>query len=250
MRRTYFSSPFALTLLLPIVSAVTPGPHPPITPLEAYKKRDFRPNAGYRMQMYRGLPSIDYDVEYTRPHPNDWDQVEAAIIDTLQLALVTLELIDSDADVYPHYFSRRDRDKVKAVYARVAGECKTGNVLLSKIHIQATDLSNPRGCDEETLIYMRGPATDAPIMVLCPPGVFNKKAYTRRLKGDDTRDPETHPDRYLRCQDVTANDHHVSYRMESLGALFLHEYLHYDTLTQPSYGRPILDQELPSGEGA
>ncbi|KAI4105164.1 MAG: hypothetical protein L6R37_002883 [Teloschistes peruensis] len=249
MHWTYFSSPFALTLLLPIVSAVTPGPHPPITPLEAFKKRDFPPNAGYRMQMYRELPSIDYDDEHTRPHPNDWDQVEAAIVDALQLALVALELIDNDADIYPHYFSRRDREKVKAVYERVAGECKTGNVLLSKIHIQTTDLSNPPGCDKETLVYMRGPATDALIMVLCPPDVFQKKAYTR-LIGDDTRDPETQPDRYLRCQDITADGQHVSYRMESLGALFLHEYLHYDTLTQPIYGRPILDQKLPSGEDA
>ncbi|KAL8626818.1 hypothetical protein Q9189_007481 [Teloschistes chrysophthalmus] len=243
MRRTCLPFPFALILLLPVVSA--------ITPLEAYKKRDFPPNEGYRAQMYRGLPSIDYDVEHG-PQPNNWDQVEAAIRDALQLALVTLELIDNDNDIYPHYFSRRDKTKVKAVYESVAGECRTGNVLLSKVHIQVTDNFNPPGCDEETLLSMRGPSTDSPVIVLCPPpDVFKKKAYTR-LK-DDTGDPETQPDRYLRCQDVTANNgagYHVSYRMETLGALFLHEYMHYHRLTYPVYGRSILDQQLNDGDEA
>ncbi|KAL8664179.1 MAG: hypothetical protein Q9202_003257 [Teloschistes flavicans] len=129
----------------------------------------------------------------------------------------------------------------------VTTQCKTGNVMLSKIHIQTTDNSNPSGCDEETLLYMRGAASDAPVMILCPPNVFKKKAYTR-LKGD-TGDPETNPDRYLRCQEITANGH-VSYHMESLGALFLHEYLHYDSLVKQVYGRPILDQQLPNGDDA
>ncbi|KAL8777230.1 MAG: hypothetical protein Q9194_002668 [Teloschistes cf. exilis] len=121
--------------------------------------------------MQRGLPSINMqDVDHQSPHANEYDQVEAALSDALQLALVALRLIDNDQDVYPHYFAPDNRDMVKEVYETVAGICGTGNVLLSNIHIQTTDF-NPPICDEYTLAHMIGQDTETPVIVLYPPHV-------------------------------------------------------------------------------
>ncbi|KAL9579089.1 MAG: hypothetical protein Q9212_005311 [Teloschistes hypoglaucus] len=224
-----------------------PSRQVPRTWLEAYKSRTFPPNYGFKQEMERGLPSISLeDIDDSTPHPNQHDQVETAIVDALQLALVTLELIDNDRDVYPHYFARSDREKVKEVFRRVAGPCSTGNVLLSNIHIQTTD-TNPPGCDEWILARIVKRDGHSPVIILCGPQVWRKKAFTV-LPGAGFA--ENNPARYLDCQQVWGENGRISWRMETLGAVLLHEYFHFNDLTQSVYGRDILDQVLPNGDGA
>lgn len=142
----------ALLFLIPTVLSV--DPQGPIDWLQVYKSREFPSPVNFREQMQRGLPSINIqDVGHHSLHPNEYDQVEAALSDAFQLALVTLRLIDNDQDFYPHYLAQDDRDMVKKVYEAAAGICGTGNVLLSNIHIQTTDF-NPPICDEYTLAHV------------------------------------------------------------------------------------------------
>lgn len=214
MMRPSFPWPMMMALLLStaLVSCSTDLPRRDLVPLDVYKSRHFPLNPGFREQMQRGLPSINAeDIDNHSPHPNNHDQVEAAVIDALQLALVTLELIDNDNDVYPHYFARSDRAMAKEVFERVAGVCRTGNVMLSNIHIQTADI-NPPGCDEYTLAHTVGHETETPCIVLYPPHVWDKKAYTI-LPG--TGPPEQNPTRYLTCHDVYGDDGRVSWRMET-----------------------------------
>ncbi|KAL8685906.1 MAG: hypothetical protein Q9218_007476 [Villophora microphyllina] len=200
--------------------------------------------------MSRSLPTLNHpDIDDSGPHPNRFDQVEAAIYDALQLVLVTLELIDKDSVVYPHYFARRDKDKVKQVFEAVAGPCGTGNVLLSNIHIQTTD-TRPPGCDEWTPAHMNVHDGDSPFIVLCPLHVWKKKAFTILAgAGDPDINPGIWPDEYLRCKEVVG-DGRVNWRMETLGAILLHEYLHFNLLVKHVYDKEILDQKLPDGRGA
>ncbi|KAI4197120.1 MAG: hypothetical protein LQ350_006134 [Teloschistes chrysophthalmus] len=215
--------------------------------LEAYKSRTFPPNYDFKREMERGRPSIDLqDIDDRTPHPNEHDQVETAITDALQLALLTLILIDNDRVVYPHYFARSDRAMVKEVFRRVARPCSTGNVLLSNIHIQTTDI-NPPGCDEYTLAHMVVHDGDSPFIVLCRPQVWMKKAFTV-LPGAGFA--ENNPARFLDCQQVWGEYGRVSWRVETLGTVLLHEYFHFNDLTKSVYGREILDQALPNGNGA
>ncbi|KAL8712688.1 MAG: hypothetical protein Q9220_003220 [cf. Caloplaca sp. 1 TL-2023] len=209
---------------------------------EKVAKRNF-PGLSFRKQAERAEPAIAKDIVDTLFHPNKHDQVETAIYDALQLAMVAWDRIDNDNIIFPNYFARRDRANVKQVFENIIGICKTGNVMLSKLLIQTTDPSND--CDDDTLAFMDDDEPNFPFIVLCP-SAFTQKAFTM-LKG--APDPKNDVNRYVRCDEIVANGH-VSYLMNSLGATLLHEYTHYDKLMQPVYGKSILDQKLNDNQGA
>ncbi|KAL8686700.1 MAG: hypothetical protein Q9218_006927 [Villophora microphyllina] len=227
-----------LLSFLPIASTGPPPPNDPLPRLEYYKKRNFPPGS-YREWSQKAEPKIGDDFKNdVLPHPNRFDQVYTALSDALQLILVVLETIDTDNAIYEHYFDRRDKDKVKAVFQRLAGACDTGNVDLSKLRITAIDTADP-GCDGRTLAHTSYSNVPKPFIVICDLG-FKKKAYTN-LKG--ARDPENNPDHYLRCKEITDNGH-VSVIMNGLGATLLHEYMHFERVLNDIYGKTIDDQML------
>lgn len=151
--------------------------------------------------------------------------------------MVTLDKIDADKTVFPNYFGKRDKAKVKAVFQAIAGPCNTGKVLLSKITIQTDDWRSE--CDPETLAYMYPPAGKEPHITLCPP-FFKKKSFGK-LKG--APDPENDPANYRRCDEIQANGH-VSYLMKTMGATLLHEFTNYDQLLLSIYKKPIVDKVI------
>lgn len=174
------------------------------------------------------------------------DQVYTAIYNALRLVLVVLETIDSDDTIYPHYFSRRDKAKVKAVYQRLAGTCDTGNIDLSKLSIQQTDIAlPPHDCDDSTLACTASSTGAAPIIVICDYR-FKKKAFTK-LNG--AQDPENDPAHYLRCRELV-DIGHVNSEMQHLGSVLLHEYMHFEMLVQDIYQKPLDDQLDEDGDPA
>ncbi|KAL8736493.1 MAG: hypothetical protein Q9166_000285 [cf. Caloplaca sp. 2 TL-2023] len=163
---------------------------------------------------------------------------KGAIYDALQLVLVALDKIDNDNTIFPNYFSRRDRAKVKAVYQAIAGPCNTGNVMLSDLTLRTKDdVEGEQLCDEDTLAYCYPPNADKPEITLCP-NFFKKKAFTM-VKG--APDPDNDPADYVRCEELQANGH-LSYLMETMGATLLHEYTHYNKLMKPIYNKATGDK--------
>lgn len=199
----------------------------------------------------RAEPDLGDDLPDIIPHPKQLDQVETAFKDALELAAYVLKEFDDDETIFPNYFDEADRANIRKVYEAIGGTPAEpdgdlpGNDLLSNILVQITDTEDK--CDSQTLAYTNDGDTEEPYIVLCP-SAFKKKAVNP-LNG--APNPSTNPadaDYYLTCQDTVANsDGHVSYRMNSLGATLLHEYMHYDTLIYDIFSESIIDQ--PGGYG-
>ncbi|KAL8992623.1 MAG: hypothetical protein Q9169_006955 [Polycauliona sp. 2 TL-2023] len=214
-----------------------------LTRSQQVSRRNF-PGPSFRQQGRRAEPQLAADILDSAVHPSPRDRVNGAIYDALQLVLVALDKIDNDNTIFPNYFSRRDRVKVKAVFQAIAGPCNTGNVMLSQLTIRTTD--EKKLCSGgDTFAYLYPNDADQPFLTICP--LFFKKKHFTMVKG--ARDPENDPDHYVRCQEIQANGH-VSYVMETMGATLLHEYTHFDKLIKPVYSKSILDQSLDDGTQA
>ncbi|KAL9636799.1 MAG: hypothetical protein Q9204_002118 [Flavoplaca sp. TL-2023a] len=205
-----------------------------------------------------GEPSTgDDDFPDIEPHPNDLDKVEGAFIELMVLVLSAIDnLKGSDNTIFLHYFKEGDKDNVKKVFETVLGTTKipeilnTGNDLLVNIHVQKKDTNNL--CSGRTLAYLNHYDDDddddtgaKAYIVLCPPAFNKKGGVTVIIGAENPADAKF----YIQCETLRANDH-VSYLMNSLGATLLHEYLHYDTMIEPVFGKKIIDEDDSNGYGA
>ncbi|KAI4271154.1 MAG: hypothetical protein LQ337_006209 [Flavoplaca oasis] len=212
-----------------------------LTRSQQVSRRNF-PGPSFRQQGRRAEPFVAADVLDSANHPSPRDRVSGAIYDALQLVIVALDKIDNDNTIFPNYFSRRDREKVKAVYQAIAGPCNTGNVMLSDLTL-TTQEEPDEECDVDTLAYLYPPSGEQARITLCP-NFFKKKAFTM-VKG--APNPDDDPDHYVRCEELRA-DGHVSYHMETMGAVLLHEYTHFNRITKSIFSKRILDQESSDGK--
>lgn len=177
-----------------------------------------------RQLLKRGEPRTGSDLPDTDTHPNKLDQVETAFKDALELAdYVAKYGFDEEEDIFSKYFDEGDRAKVKEVFVTIGSNGKsipkggaTGNDLLDKLLVQTTDEDDD--CDGTVLAFMVNKKRK-PFIVLCPEA-FKKKATTH-LKGADSQ-TEDGRKYYLGCEELGDN---VSYRMNTLGATLLHEYM-------------------------
>ncbi|KAI4195837.1 MAG: hypothetical protein LQ350_006951 [Teloschistes chrysophthalmus] len=162
--------------------------------------------------------------------------------------MVTLARIDQDTIIFPNYFSRRDKGKVKQVFERLAGECLVGSSMLAQITIQSHETLGPHGhgCEVDTVAYMFSYQLDSPRIVICPLG-FRKRAYTRIRGGGSNYEDD--PDQYVRCQELRAIGR-VTVHMETLGSGLLHEYMHFEHLLFDIFGKSINDQITRDGRVA
>ncbi|KAI4273058.1 MAG: hypothetical protein L6R38_006447 [Xanthoria sp. 2 TBL-2021] len=214
-----------------------------LTRSQQVSRRNF-PGPSFRQQGRRAEPFIADDIVDSANRPSPRDRVNGAIYDALQLVIVALDKIDNDNTIFPNYFSRRDREKVKAVFQAIAGPCNTGNVMLSDLTL-TTQEAEKEPCTKDTLAYLYPPKEEKASITLCPT-FFKKKAFTM-VKG--APDPDNNPTHYVRCEELQANGH-VSYLMETMGATLLHEYTHFDKLTYPIYSKSIVDTILRGEEVA
>jgi hypothetical protein len=60
----------------------------------------------------RGEPNTGVDFPDTEPHPNQLDQVETAFHDAMELTAYVNMFIETDNDIFPHYFDTNDRAEV------------------------------------------------------------------------------------------------------------------------------------------
>ncbi|KAK4191327.1 hypothetical protein QBC35DRAFT_487933 [Podospora australis] len=185
----------------------------------------------------RGEPSTGDDFPDDPPFPNNLNKVETAFNDALELTSYVLFKIDSDNDVFPHYFDPADKAEVKRIFETI-NNGDQGNDMLNNVLIQLDDPENL--CDDTdavTLAYMGNSESDNPFITLCPKA-FNKKAVTI-LEHKDINDPDANQF-YAKCRadggDIGGN---VNYHMNTLGMTLLHEYLHFDKMIASSFGSII-----------
>ncbi|KAL8689505.1 MAG: hypothetical protein Q9218_004844 [Villophora microphyllina] len=238
---TFFFAILALFLHVRMVSSKTGR-------LWIYKRRDFPP-PGYRDETRLAEPQIQSDIDDALPRPTHYDQVFTAIYDALQLIEVVMEKIEDDETIFPHYFDPRRENKLKVaqIFSTLAGHCETGSHDLAKVKIQITDVHN--GCEATKGVlpfaYSFDGETQSPTIVLCP-ALFHKKAYT--LLNGVPGNPEQLPEHYLRCNEVAGGaEGRVSWRMESMGSVLLHEYMHLDFMLKSVLGRSIDDERGSNG---
>jgi hypothetical protein len=156
----------------------------------------------------RGEPDTGGDLPDTEPHPNNLDQVETAFKDAIELTAYEKTFIDTDNDIFPHYFDPADRAEVTRIFTSINNNDQ-GSDMLSDIMVQSTDSNNL--CTGQTIAYMKNgekSATDKPYIVLCPTA-FKKKAVTT-LNGKTPQDSDVH-NWYAACkQDGGDIDDYVS----------------------------------------
>ena len=174
-------------------------------------------------------PKLVMELPDTTSHPNQLDQVETAFNDAAMLAWYAATKIDNDTTVFPHYFSERDRPKVKQIYAAILGQTDPdeislsaenfGNALLGNINVQNADIHHRcDNTDPKILGYIGNRGAEDPFIVLCPEA-FKQKALTN-LNGVPQHDDARW---YISCDDFDQNGHLTS-AILSLGAIMLHEY--------------------------
>lgn len=155
----------------------------------------------------RGEPTTGEDFPDTEPHPNQLDQVETAFKDAMELTAYVNMFIETDNDIFPHYFDTNDRAEVQRIFASINNN-GMGNDMLSNIMVQTTDPSG-NACTGGTLAYSRNLDSDQAYIVLCP-NAFNKKAVTS-LNGKTPQDADG-LNYYAACKaDGGEIDQNVSY---------------------------------------
>ncbi|KAI1180322.1 hypothetical protein F4777DRAFT_310827 [Nemania sp. FL0916] len=195
----------------------------------------------------RGEPQTGDDLPDTDPSPSNLDKVETAFQDAIELTSYVLLFIDTDNDVFPHYFDPNDRAEIKRIFSLI-NNGDQGADMLGNILVQTTDSNGL--CDGRTLSYLNNGesgAADPPYIVLCPEA-FNKKAVTA-LNGKSPQDPDAN-DYYAGCtEDGGEIDQNVSYVMNTLGMTLLHEYMHYDAMIASSFGSIVDNPNGAAGYG-
>ncbi|KAB8611399.1 hypothetical protein FH972_025904 [Carpinus fangiana] len=194
----------------------------------------------------RGVPNTgtDLDPPDGSSPPQNIDKVETAFNDAIELTSYVLTLIDSDTDIYPHYFADGDKAEIKRIF-QVINNGDKGADFLNNVFVTTSD---PSGCcTGATLACTQDAELDNPQITLCSQA-FQKKAVTA-LDGKGPNDADS-LDFYAACKaDGGEIDQNVSYVFNTLGMTLLHEYMHMDKMVQASFGSIVDDPNGNPGYG-
>lgn len=190
-------------------------------------------------------PVIDPNGDFS---DQDKLQLTDAFSDALELA--SYAETDLNDAIFQKYFNEADKTTVLAVFDNILGNPAdesdpVGNTKLTQITV-TTDYINDDFpdyvCDGATFAAMRNGLTDNPIIVICPSAFGHGgigKSYGEQGT-DDYIDAIT-------CQYFTQDSTRVNWRMETLGAVFLHEYTHFQSLVVPPLAARTTDYEGENG---
>ena len=142
--------------------------------------------------------------------------------------------IDSDSPIFRHYFNEEDRSKVKAVFAKLAGNPETpedvdneGAKEVGQITFQGVDTPNngdDSGCDKPgTNMYTEYYDTDGPVVVVCEDAWYvGNQLNIRAVAYINERIIRVFPDRDdQKCDEMGDT---LNPDMAILGHLVLHEF--------------------------
>ena len=158
----------------------------------------------------RSLPLMDKSLR------TNAEQINNAFRDAISLARSTiLRDLDDHGTVFVKYFDNIDTATVRDVFLSITGRHgdsrypgKTGNTLLQNIRITQRDLFGHCASDPSIMALLINYDQQYPMLQVCPKaGLGHGKIY---------RGPNP-----VKCEDLGDI---VSWRMETLGSIFLHEY--------------------------
>lgn len=151
--------------------------------------------------------------------PNDPEtkQIKDAFFDALELSSYAIDDLDRDDVIFKKYFNIKDKPTVRKVFKAVMGNLdpsnpnspdKEGNALLGKIKVTRSDPDGDCKADATLMAQLGSYDTDTPLLEVCPKAGFGH--------GGIGKDPHM-----VKCENLGDT---VSWRMETLGSILLHEY--------------------------
>ncbi|KAI9667809.1 MAG: hypothetical protein M1821_000628 [Bathelium mastoideum] len=157
-------------------------------------------------------------------------QLTDAFTDALELASY-VATASQDA-VFAKYFNIGDKDTVNNVFNNILGGDPNGqgSDLLSSITITPDypDSNGVLACDGETMAEMRDWSTDSPKVIVCDPAGFGHGGIGKSYETVAA----------VSCGNF---DPRVSWKMETLGSILLHEYTHWTKLMAPPLSKETDD---------
>ncbi|KAL9637858.1 MAG: hypothetical protein Q9164_001941 [Protoblastenia rupestris] len=163
--------------------------------------------------------------------------------------------IDSDSPIFRHYFNEEDRSKVKAVFAKLAGNSETpedvdneGAKELGQITFQGVNTPNngdDSGCDKPgTNMYTEYYDTDGPVVVVCEDAWYvGNQLNIRAVAYINERIIRVFPDRDDQNCDEMGDT--LNPDMAILGHLVLHEFTHWDWFLTGITKGEVVDEHGP-----
>ena len=143
-------------------------------------------------------------------------QIKGAFVDAIELATyAVVQDIDTKGPIFDKYFKTGDKDTVRKVFMNITGILldpknldTAGNALLGKITVTRSDPDGDCAGDATLMAQLAYYNTDSPLLEICPRAGFGH--------GGIGKDP-----RNVICENLGDT---VSWRMETLGSILLHEY--------------------------
>ncbi|KAK4544580.1 hypothetical protein LTR36_004152 [Oleoguttula mirabilis] len=187
-------------------------------------------------------PNGDFDDQ-------DIQQLTDAFSDALELA--SYAVTDLDDDIFQKYFDEADQTTVLSVFDNILGNpadesSPIGNAKLTQITVTSDYIDDDFPnyvCDGATFAAIRNELADNPTIVICPSAFGhggNGKSY-----GDESSNNFVDA---ITCEYFTQASTRVSWMMETLGAILLHEYTHFQSLVDPALADPTTDYEGENGD--
>ncbi|SLM37515.1 Metallopeptidase, catalytic domain [Lasallia pustulata] len=170
----------------------------------------------------RANPSLDSSFGAS---DTETQQINNAFFDAIELASYAVVAdIDTNGPIFAKYFNLADKGTVRSVFMSIMGNPAdvmnpgtTGNDLLGKITVTRSDPDGDCAADATLMAQLAQYDTDTPLLEVCPGAGFGHGAI-----GKD-------PNKVV-CENLGDT---VSWRMETLGSILLHEYTHYTNLVVP-----------------
>lgn len=161
----------------------------------------------------RANPSLDSSFGAS---DTETQQINNAFFDAIELASYAVVAdIDTNGPIFAKYFNLADKGTVRSVFMSIMGNPAdvmnpgtTGNDLLGKITVTRSDPDGDCAADATLMAQLTQYDTDTPLLEVCPGAGFGHGAI-----GKD-------PNKVV-CENLGDT---VSWRMETLGSILLHEY--------------------------
>ncbi|RYP93282.1 hypothetical protein DL770_000571 [Monosporascus sp. CRB-9-2] len=167
-------------------------------------------------------------------------QLSDGFNDALQLAAYAVIAIDTDErrDIFNKYFNEGDRALVRSVFMKIMGDPEdphhadpTGSDTLGGITVRQDfpDADGDLTCDASTMAELRDYDEDNPTLIVCP-GAFGHGGIG--LGYDNVQE--------INCDWIGDR---VTWRMDTMGSILLHEYTHMTKLVAPPLSKETDDYE-------
>ncbi|KAI9930813.1 hypothetical protein ASPWEDRAFT_171444 [Aspergillus wentii DTO 134E9] len=169
-------------------------------------------------------------------------QIEDGFADAINLATYPQTIPAARVDpILKKYFHEKDKNTVIDVFKKITGDLtkgKDGSATLGDLHVVIDypdpDDNNVLACDGDTMAELRGIDEKHPKLIICEGAGFGHGGVSKGYHG-------------VKAIDCGYLDEEVSWKMETMGSILIHEYTHFTNLVVP----PLKDEtdDIKGGYG-